>query len=175
MQEHEKAFQLEVVSIRLVKEAPLFSTTPIDSPRVATETVGKELCEMDREVVCVINLTSKGMPINCSIVSIGVLDAALCTPREILKSSILSNASGILLVHNHPSGDVTPSKDDIRVTKQLQSACECMGLHFYDHVIVGGNEMRYYSFCEEGQLQKQVAEESITFRQVREKGEQRCR
>lgn len=63
--------------------------------------VGKYLCEMDREVLCVINLKTDGTPINCNIVSIGAIDETVAHPREIFKSSILCNASRMMLVHNH--------------------------------------------------------------------------
>ena len=70
MQEQEP-FKLEVVSVRLVKDAPLFSDHKITTPQDAVKVVGDFLCEMDREVLCIINLKSDGSPINCSIVSMG--------------------------------------------------------------------------------------------------------
>lgn len=99
-------FELEVVSIRLVKDAPICSGHPIKKPEDAVELVGKYLCEMDREVLCVINLKTDGTPINCNIVSIGAIDETVAHPREIFKSSILCNASRIMLVHNHPSSNL---------------------------------------------------------------------
>ncbi len=67
-------FKLEVVSIRLVKDAPLFSDHKLTTPQDAAKVVGDFLCEMDREVLCVINLKSDGTPINCSVVSIGAVN-----------------------------------------------------------------------------------------------------
>ena len=91
--------QLEMASIRLVKDAPLMSKTPIESPEAAVELLGDYLCQMDREIICVINLRSDGCPINCSICSIGAIDQAVAHPREIMKTAILSNAASIILVH----------------------------------------------------------------------------
>ena len=76
MQEQEP-FKLEVVSIRLVKDAPLFSDHKIISPADAVEVVGDFLCEIDREVMCIINLKSDGTPINCNIVSIGAVSQTI--------------------------------------------------------------------------------------------------
>lgn len=93
--------KLNVVSIRLKKDRSLMSDVPMDNPKAAVDAVGKYLAQFDREVVCVINVDSKLKPINCSFVSIGALDYSIASPREILKSAILSNAKGILLIHNH--------------------------------------------------------------------------
>ena len=105
MQEQEP-FKLEVVSVRLVKDAPLFSDHQLTSLKDAVKVVGDFLCEMDREVLCVINLKSDGTPINCNIASIGAVNQTLAEPRELFKASILSNAAQMLMMHNHPSSTV---------------------------------------------------------------------
>jgi len=94
-------FQLDVVSVRLVRDAPLFSEQKITSPESAIAVVGEFLCEMDREVVCVINLKSDGTPINCNFASMGAINQAIVEPRELFKSAILSNAAQMIMVHNH--------------------------------------------------------------------------
>ena len=99
-------FKLEVVSVRLVKDAPLFSDHRITSPQDAVKVVGDFLCEMDREVLCVINLRADGTPINCNIVSMGAVNQTIAEPRELFKASILSNAVQMLMMHNHPSGNL---------------------------------------------------------------------
>ena len=138
-------FELEVVSIRLVKDAPICSGHPITKPEDAVELVGKYLCEMDREVLCVINLKTDGTPINCNIVSIGAIDETVAHPREIFKSSILCNASRIMLVHNHPSSNLEPSKADVRLTDRMIKVGDLMGIPLVDHVIVGGDNSKYFS------------------------------
>ncbi len=90
--------QLEMASIRLVKDAPLMSKEPVTRPEDAIALLGEYLSEMDREIICVINLRSDGCPINCSICSIGAVNQALAHPREILKTAILSNAANIILI-----------------------------------------------------------------------------
>lgn len=141
-------FELEVVSVRLVKDAPLFSDHKIISPEDAIKIVGDFLCEMDREVLCIINLKTDGSPINCSIVSIGAVNQTIAEPRELFKASILSNAAGMIIVHNHPSSDLTPSKADTILTDRMLKLTELMGIKLMDHIIVGGNNSRYFSFRE---------------------------
>ena len=94
-------FNLDVVSVRLVKDAPIMSGHPITKPEDAVLLLGKHLCEMDREVLCVINMKTDGTPINCHFASIGCLNESMAHPREIFKASILSNAATIMLMHNH--------------------------------------------------------------------------
>ena len=121
-------FKLDVVQVRLAKGAPLYSDEKIDGPETAIKTVGKELADMDREVVAVINCKTNGMPINVCFASMGTLNKALFSPREILKSTILSNAASIVLIHNHPSGQFTPSREDIRVTGVFEELCGLLNI-----------------------------------------------
>lgn len=78
--------------------------------------LGEHMCQLDREVLCIINLKASGIPINCNFISVGAVDQTLAHPREIFKSCILSNAASVLLLHNHPSGKLTPSKEDSMLT-----------------------------------------------------------
>ena len=143
-------FKLDVVSVRLVKEAPIFSDVKITTPEIATWLIGKYLCEMDREVLCVVNLKSDNTPINCTMESVGSLNQSLVSPREIFKASILSNAAHMLLIHNHPSGSLKPSKEDIEITDRLIKLTDLMEIPLLDHIIVGGDEAQYFSMREKG-------------------------
>lgn len=143
-------FKLDVVRVKLVKEAPLFSELSLQNPYEAVATIGELLCDMDREVVCVVNLQSDLKPINVSFASIGTLNEALVHPREMLKASILSNAASIMLVHSHPSGNLLPSKQDTMITDRMNAVCELVGIQLIDHVIVGGNNKEFFSFKEKG-------------------------
>lgn len=143
-------FKLDVVRVKLVKETPLYSELPLQTPYEAAATIGELLCDMDREVVCVVNLQSDLKPINVTFASIGSLNEALVHPREILKSSILSNAANIMLIHSHPSGNLLPSKMDTMITDRMNSVCGMVGIHLVDHVIVGGDNKEFFSFKEKG-------------------------
>lgn len=148
--EEKKAFQLEVVSIRLVRDAPIMSEIEISSPEDAVSLGGSVLCEMDREIICVINLRGDNVPINCNFVSMGSVNYSLAHPREMLKSSILSNAAGIIMCHNHPSGKIEPSEDDMSITLRMYELCELVGIPLMDHLIIGRDNKEYFSFKENG-------------------------
>lgn len=139
-------YELEVVAIRLVKDAPLLSGHPVTKPEDAVVLMGDYLCEMDREMMCVINMKSDGTPINCHFASMGAVDQSVAHPRELFKSSILSNAAKIILLHNHPSGNLIPSKADTMVTDRMVKLGEMMGIPVIDHVIVGGDNKQFFSF-----------------------------
>lgn len=144
--------QIEMAAVRLVKEAPLMSKKPILNPEDAVQVLGEYLCQMDREVICVINLRTDGMPINCSVCSMGAIDQAIAHPREIMKTAILSNAARIVMMHNHPSSNLNPSNDDTMITDRMVTVCEILGIPLLDHIIVGGDNSKYFSFREKGIL-----------------------
>jgi DNA repair protein RadC len=146
-------FKLEVVSVRLVRDAPLFSDHRIISPADAVKVVGDFLCEMDREVLCVINLKSDGTPINCNIVSMGALNQTIAEPRELFKTSILSNAAQMIIVHNHLNSTLEPSKQDTMITDRMLKLTDLMGIMLIDHVIVGGDNSKYFSFHQKGMME----------------------
>ncbi len=148
----EKAFKLDMVSVRLVKDAPVLSGVKIVSPESAVEALGSVMSEIDREVVAVINLKADGIPINASFVSVGTINAALTEPRELLKASLLSNAANVIMVHNHPSGNLTPSKQDISLTNRMIEVFSLMGMPLLDHVIVGGDNKSFYSMKQKGEV-----------------------
>lgn len=143
-------YELEVVNIRLVKEPSLFSETTVSNARDVVELMRKELLQYDREVMCVLNLKTNGQVINMNIASVGTVNATLISPREIFKSSILSNANSIIILHNHPSGTVTPSKEDLNITGRLAKCSQLLDIPLLDHIIVGGANGKMYSFAENG-------------------------
>lgn len=140
-------YKMNQVSIRMVKEPPLISENPITGPESAVDIIGEYLKDFDRELMVLVNLRSDGKPINMNIMSIGTINASIACPREALKASILSNAAAIMLFHNHPSGNLIPSRDDIRSTDRLIKAYDLMNIPVLDHIIVGPN-MRFYSMRE---------------------------
>lgn len=152
--ETREPYQLNVVSVRLVKDAPIFSDRKIHQPEDAIAVVGELLSEMDREVLCVINLKTDGTPINCNFASIGAVNKTIAEPRELFKSAILSNAAQMILVHNHPSGNVMPSKEDTMLTDRMLKLADLIGIPLLDHVIMGGNNRYYFSFKEKKMLDR---------------------
>ena len=85
-------------------------------------------------------LDTRGRLIKVSEISVGSLDGSIVHPREVFKEAISASAASVIFVHNHPSGDPTPSEDDIKLTKRLAEAGEIMGIDVLDHVIIGDNE-----------------------------------
>ena len=145
------ADKLEQVAIRMVEQPPLYSNEPMNNPDVAIRVMNEFLSQMDRELFCIVNLQADLTPINMNIVSVGSLNEALINPREIFKSAILSNAHSMMLIHNHPSGNLTPSTSDIQTTARMQELGELMGISLVDHIITGRNG-NYYSFRDKGEF-----------------------
>ena len=138
--------KLNVVRIKLIDDTPLFGNELIQSADDAIFLMQKELRNCDRETFCALHLNAKGKPLSMSVVSIGELNSTLVHPREVFKASILSNAAAVIFMHNHPSGDLTPSEEDKKATKRLEMAGQILGIPVVDHIIVGENKENYYSF-----------------------------
>ena len=145
----EDAFQLDTVAVRLVKtREPITSEEPLTSSDAVVRALAKEMSDYDREVVGVINFDSKMRPINVNFVSAGTLNSSIAHPRELMKSAILSNAASMMMIHNHPSQDVTPSKADVEITDKMMKICDVMNIPLLDHIIIGGYGEEYFSFAD---------------------------
>ena len=153
--------EIKVVNIMLVKEPSLYSESPIRTPDDVLDAVAKELSRYDREVFAVLNLKSNGQIINMNICSVGTLTSSMVSPREVFKSSILSNASNFIAVHNHPSGNLTPSREDEEVTERLIACGDLLGIKMLDHIIVAGETGERYSFRQDGDLERMEQKERV--------------
>ena len=145
-----KENELKVVNIRLVKEPSLYSTEKIATPDDVLRVIADELSTYDREVFAILNLKSNGQVINLNICSVGTLNASMISPREVFKSSILSNAAAFIAIHNHPSGSPSPSEEDRTVTKRLAECGKMMDIKMLDHIIVAGGTAQMMSFKQDG-------------------------
>jgi DNA repair protein RadC len=103
---------------------------------------------IDREKFVVVLLDTKHRAIGVNTVSVGSLTASIVSPREVFKPAIVGNAAALLLAHNHPSGDPSPSAEDIELTKRLRDAGELLGIRVLDHVILGDG--KHYGFVDAG-------------------------
>lgn len=143
--------RVDIVKIKMVKErSVLYSARRVQSSSDADALVRQFLEELDREAMMVVALNTKSEPTCLQVISTGSLSSSIVHPREVFKVAILSNAYSILLAHNHPSGDTTPSQEDLNITKRIKNASEIMGIPILDHLIIGSNG--YYSFKENGEL-----------------------
>ena len=143
--------RINIVSIKMVKESSfLYQTRQILSPNDAYEMIKEQLEGLDREQFIIACLNTKNEPTNITVVSVGTLNKAIIHPREVFKTAILSNAASIMAFHNHPSGETTPSQQDIQLTKRLYEAGELLGIKLLDHLIIGDGS--FTSLKEKGYL-----------------------
>ena len=137
------------VGRRLLEEARP-DRTRIRSPADVYRWFAPRLADLAAEEFHVLALDSQSGVLRDMLVTRGILNSSLVHPREVFRGAIAEAAAGIIVVHNHPSGDPTPSADDRAVTRQLVEAGRVLDLPVYDHVIVGAS--RYLSFAEAGLL-----------------------
>lgn len=145
------AKRVNIVSLKMVREhSIMYPKRNVRSPEDAFNLLQTFLDELDREHFVVVCLDTKNQPTAINVCHMGSLNASIVHPREVLKVAILSNSASILLAHNHPSTDPSPSKEDIEVTKRLLEACEIIGIEILDHLIIGGQN--YISLKEKGYI-----------------------
>jgi DNA repair protein RadC len=116
----------------------------LNSPEAIVRLVKPQLTERKKECFFSVLLDIRNRHIRTERVSVGSLDATLAHPREVFDAAVHDHAPAMVLVHNHPSGDPTPSAEDIRLTRRLVEAGKLLGINVLDHIIIAGD--RYYSF-----------------------------
>ena len=145
-----KQYKLKEAVIRLEEGHPLYSDIPLSTPGAALNVMRREMSRYDREVLCVVNLNSRLQPISVNFTAVGNADSCIASIPNMLKSAIVTNSSYFLLMHSHPSGDTTPSRDDITTTRKVIEAGKIMGIPCVDHIVIGAGTGRYCSMREEG-------------------------
>ncbi len=146
------AKRVQMVSLRMVKErSALYEGRNISSPQDAIRLVNdfiEGIEFLDKEVFVGIYLNTKNEPTAFEKISTGSLNATIVHPREVFKTAILTNSNSMIFLHNHPSGDPTPSLEDKNITERLKEAGELLGIRVLDHIVIGNG--KHYSFKEEG-------------------------
>ncbi len=137
----------ETMTVKDSVSSYLKTGTRCSAPREVYETF-RFLMQETKEVFLTLHLDGKNRIIALDMVSIGSLNQSIVHPREVFKSACLSNAAAVILIHQHPTGDPTPSREDISITNRLKEAGELMGIKVLDHIIVGDGA--YHSFVEQG-------------------------
>ena len=141
--------RINIVTIKMEKvKSMLVENKQISSPNDVFTIVNKYLDRTDREHLVLLTLDIKNKITSINTVSIGSINTSIVHPREVFKTAILSNASSVILTHNHPSGDVTPSKEDIDITNRIKECGRILGIELLDHVIIGDD--KYSSLKEKG-------------------------
>lgn len=102
-----------------------------------------------KEHFIALHLDGKNRIVCCDMVSTGSLSQSIVHPRELFKTALLSSAAAVILMHNHPTGDPTPSTEDLTITRRLQEAGDMIGIRVLDHIVIGDS---YYSFAERGHI-----------------------
>ena len=141
--------KINIVSVKLVKEGDMFVVNKsINSPSVVYEVLKEYLDGADREKFVLLTLNVKNNITSITTVSVGSLSEATVHPREVFKTAILLNSASIIICHNHPSGDSTPSKADINITTRIKKKKKILGIELLDHIIIGDDN--YCSFKAKG-------------------------
>lgn len=141
---------LPIVAVRLVREGRLpTGQTALSRPSAARDLLYTYLSDADREHFVVLLLNTKHKFIGVHTAHMGTLNSCPVAGRDMFKAAILANAAAIIVGHNHPSGDPTPSQDDIRLTRQLATSAELLGINLLDHIIIG-DDSAYVSLKEQG-------------------------
>lgn len=138
-----------LIRLYAVKEKELeYETSKLDSPEKVAKLAKRIIGKADREILVVLSVDSSNKPVAVEIVSIGTINETLASPREIFKHAILNNATSIFLIHNHPSGNCEPSREDRIMTRRMIQAGKLLGITVIDHIILGDT---YLSLKEQGE------------------------
>lgn len=151
--------------IRLIKAAAdrylhnrALKTNPLNNADDVFAFLNHNLRDRTRECFLAIFLDAKNRVVDMKVLFEGSLTASAVYPREVVRSALEYHAAALIFVHNHPSGDPSPSKEDMALTRQLISACRVMGLTVHEHLIVGREG--FYSFADQGHIGRMNREAS---------------
>jgi len=148
-----REIELRYKKRRVKSDAPV--NEPLTDPQKVYE-LFSDLQNEAKEKLITISLDAKLKLLCFEIIAIGAVDAIYARPIEALRAAIPLNPYGLIIVHNHPSGDPTPSVEDERFTANLLINTTSLGLEFYDHIIIGHDS--YYSFTEQGLMERLKSE-----------------
>ena len=147
-----KALQLQagLVLGRRIAKTRMSDAYAIRRPEDAAELVMESMRHLRKEHFVCLFLNTKNRVLAQETVSIGTLDASLVHPREVFRAAMKHGAASMICIHNHPSGDPTPSREDINITKRLMEVGELVGIEVLDHIVIGDNQ--YVSLKERGHV-----------------------
>lgn len=123
-----------------------------------------EMLTLDQEMMKVVSLNTKLNIVGIDLVSLGILDSCICHPREVFRPAIMRSAAGVILVHNHPSGDPSPSEEDKTTTIAIKKAGEILGIRMVDHVILAKGSL--YSFTDDRIIDMLDLEKAIVVKEA---------
>ena len=138
--------KIPIVRVSLVKDREVeYGSRKMSAPGEAVGCIRPLVESADREYVVACGVDSKNKPVYIEQVGIGTVNTCLLSAPELFKAALLSNAAGLFLFHNHPSGEPQPSQEDRDMTTRLKLSGELLGIRLIDHIVIG-DEGQYYSF-----------------------------
>ena len=140
------------IEVRYGKNVAEVDGRKITTPEAAATILRGITADRPQEVFSAILLDAQNKATGIVEVSVGTLNCSLVHPREVFRAAILQNANAIIIGHNHPSGDCTPSREDDSVTERLREAGKLIGINVLDHVIVTDHPSDYFSYSEAGRI-----------------------
>ncbi len=144
-------YRVRVLNCYVARESqPAPRRLRASSPEEAAAIVRQLVPDDDREHFGVLFLNSQNGVNGYTEVSVGSLSASIVHPREVFRAAILWGAAHLIIVHNHPSGDPTPSKEDVALTRQLTEGARLLGIKLHDHVIIGSGTDAFVSLAQRG-------------------------
>jgi DNA repair protein RadC len=149
-----RRYRLKLATWTVVRETGALSPRVLSSPAAVADLARDLLRDYDddKEHFWAIFLNAKNHYLLHTLISTGTQSASLVHPREVLGPALREGAVSVVLVHNHPSGDPSPSREDLRLTRQLADAATLLDLRVHDHVIIGNGTEAWVSLAERGQL-----------------------
>ena len=147
-----RRYRLRLATWTVVRETGALSPRTLSDP-AAVAAIARDLLrdhDDDKEHFWAIFLDAKNHYLMHTLVSIGTQSASLVHPREVLGPALREGAASVILVHNHPSGDPTPSREDLRLTQQLGDAARLLDVNLHDHIIIGNGTEAWVSLAERG-------------------------
>lgn len=148
-------YRIKLVSFAVAREAvPAWSSRKLVNVPATVAAIAREIIPDDaKEHFAVLLLDAQLRLVAAHVVSTGTLNASLVHPRDVFGPAVrLMGVSSVVLIHNHPSGDVTPSREDLRLTKQLVDAGKLLDISVHDHVILGSGTEAFRSLADTGQM-----------------------
>jgi len=120
----------------------------ITDPKAVANFIRSQIGDQNREHFSILCMNNKNEIVSYHNVSIGTVKERIVHPRELFTAAVITGASGIIITHNHPSGNVKPSKEDLKTTERIIEGSKIMGIPLLDHIIVGFNTEEFYSIKE---------------------------
>jgi DNA repair protein RadC len=158
MQKFILSYRIQLVKDRRIAFEPGEEVSDPKQCQPIARRIIETLGQTDREQICVIMLNVKNEIIGTNMVHTGYLNGSSIHPREVFKPALLLNAGAIIMCHNHPSGGVEPSPEDLEVTTLIMKAAHVMQIPLHDHMIISTFDDSYYSFLDAGIIPKLLEE-----------------